>query len=162
MKTKQKLALGLGVLGIASVMTGTIASAATDTTVATPRSLHRAHHEAIHTALRTNDYAAFTKAIAQMPKPADAPEITEAVFAKMVEAEKLRQSGDRAGAQAIMKELGFKAFHQGKGGRGVPPNLTDAQKTAWKEAHTLMHEGKHDEAKAILSNAGITLPTRLQ
>lgn len=158
MKTKQKLALGLGVLGIASVVSGTVASAAT-TSQPESRSLHRAHHEAIHTALRANDYAAFTKAIAQMPKPEDAPEITEAVFAKMVEAEKLRQSGDRAGAQAIMKELGFKAFHQGKRG-GVPLNLTDAQKTAWKEAHTLMHEGKHDEAKAILSAAGITPPTR--
>jgi hypothetical protein len=160
MKTKQKLALGLGALGIASVISGTVASAATDTTVTTSRSVHRAHHEAVHTALRANDYEAFKSAIAQVPRPTGAPEITEAVFAKMVEAEKLRQSGDRAGAQAIMKELGFKAFHQGKGGRGVPPHLTDAQKTAWKEAHTLMHEGKHDEAKAILSAAGITPPTR--
>lgn len=159
MKTKQTMALGLGVLGIASVMGITAASAASDTTEPL-REAHKAHHEAMHTALLANDYNAFKTAIAAMPKPPNAPEITEATFNKLVEAERLRQSGDKEGAKKIMDELGF--THPGKGGRGkrMMDNLTDVQKAALEQARPLFAAGKHDEAKALLRAAGITPPTR--
>ncbi len=155
---KNNVAIGLGVLGLASILTGSIAYAAPDTTApgATPRG---PHGEAIHSALIANDYTAFKQAIADAPRHADAPAITEAVFAKMVQAEKLRQAGDLDGAHAIMKELGFKIGPHGKGG-GMLANLTDAQKTAWEKARTLRQAGKFDEAQSVLKDAGITLPER--
>lgn len=158
MKKTNKVAIGLGALGIMGLLSGSLAYAASDTSTSTapPRG---AHGQAIHEALAANDYEAFKKAIADAPRHDDAPEITEAMFAKMVEAEKLRQAGDLDGAHAIMKELGFKVGpHGDKDGHGTPPNLTDAQKTAWESARTLRQDGKFDEAKAVLKAAGIELP----
>ncbi len=163
MKKRNTLAMGLGMLGIASALAATSAYAASDSTTTIRKGPRNdAQHQAVHAALLANDYAAFKTAIAQVQKPANAPEITEVVFAKMVEAEKLRQSGDMAGAEKILSALGFKTgpHGDGKGGRGTPPNLTDVQKTAWEQAHTLMEQGKRDEAKAVLTAAGITPPAR--
>lgn len=109
-----------------------------------------AHKQAIDQALTNNDYAAFKAAIANKSKLANVPEINEAVFAKMVEAHKLRAAGDKEGAQKIMTDLGFKKMPGMKRGHmhrfPDPSKFTDAQKQAWKEAH------------AILIKAGITMP----
>ncbi len=124
------------------------------------------HKQMIDQALTNADYTAFKKAIASKPKPTDAPEITEAVFAKMVEAHKLKLAGDTIGAKKIMDELGFKKpagmkNHFGKMHHKMDmSNFTDAQKNAFKEAHTLRKAGKSEEAKAVLDKAGITIPVR--
>lgn len=123
------------------------------------------HKSAIDQALTNNDYEAFKKATAGKPKPPDSPEVTEAVFAKMVEAHKLKLAGDTAGAEKIMSDLGFKKpdfskKHFGKTHKFDKSTLTEAQKTAFKEAHTLRKDGKDAEAKALLEKAGITIPSR--
>lgn len=41
-------------------------------------------------------------------------------------------------------------------------NLTDAQKATLEQAHTLFESGKADEAKTLLTNAGIKMPERPQ
>lgn len=71
-------------------------------------SFHKEHMKAVDDALDANDYAAFTKAIADMPMSAD---VSEADFAKLVEIRKLQQTGDREGAQALRKELIDSGFH---------------------------------------------------
>jgi predicted Zn-dependent protease len=92
------------------------------------------------------------------------PEITPEIFAKLVEADKLRQVGDKAGAQKIMSELGFKKpvkpqGWQGKHHKGMtPPDLTAEQKKAFDQARTLFHAGNYEEAEQLLDDAGITPP----
>lgn len=160
---KKKMLAGLGMLGIASAMIATSASASEQAPPQLRGIQNDAVHQQIHQALLSNDYTAFKAAIAGAPKPPNAPEITEAVFAKMVEAEKLRQKGDHEGAKKIMESIGFSRPEGKRGGpKSAPPNLTDAQKTAWEQAHTLMQQGKRDEAKKILDAAGITPPTHHQ
>jgi hypothetical protein len=173
MNIKNKFLVGIAVVGLASAALATGVNAAgtatttdaTGTTQMRPMWMHKddpareAERKAMDTALANNDYAAFQTAIAGKTKPADAPEMTEAVFAKMVEAYKLRQAGDMTGAQKIMTELGFKApMGKGMHGHGLPPNLTDAQKQAFEQAKPLFEAGKVDEAKAILDAAGIKPP----
>lgn len=116
---------------------------------------------ALDTALTNNDYAAFTAALAGKPKPADAKDITPAIFSKMVEAHALRAAGKHTEAAAIMKSIGFERPHmneRGRGNGGMPPmpqTLTDAQKNAWGNAKKLFDAGKRDEAKQVLDAAGI-------
>ncbi|MFA7302770.1 MAG: hypothetical protein WC030_03420, partial [Candidatus Paceibacterota bacterium] len=83
---------------------------------------------AVQAALTANDYAAFKALVANSPM---ADKLTEAVFAKLVQIHKLEVSGDRAGAQALRKELrdsgvigvGMGMGHKGEGmgghGRGL-------------------------------------------
>ena len=68
MKKVNKVAIGLGALGIAGLLSGSLAYAASDTTTKTapPRG---AHGQAIHAALEANAYEAFKKAIADAPRP---------------------------------------------------------------------------------------------
>ncbi len=77
-------------------------------------------HEAIKAAIAANDFEAYKTAVANSPI-ADTID-TEAKFAKLVEAHKLIESGDKDGAHAIMDELGMKApkagGHGQMGGRG--------------------------------------------
>jgi hypothetical protein len=68
---------------------------------------HTEHMKAVDAALDDGDYAAFKEAVAGTPM---ADEVTEATFAKLVEIRKLQQSGDRAGAQALWKELADSGF----------------------------------------------------
>ncbi len=73
-------------------------------------------HEAVDLAIANNDYDAFVVAIADSPL---ADKITsEADFQKFAEAQALRKSGDREGADKIMLELGIEkpAGHGQKGG----------------------------------------------
>lgn len=161
MKKRNTLIMGIGMLGIASTLTATSVYAADTTQTPRMRPHNDARHQAVHDALIANDYTAFKAAIAKVQKPPDAPEITEAIFAKMVEAEKLRQSGDFVGAEKIMKDLGLaRGPHESKKHQPPQRSLSDVQKTAWEKAHMLMEQGKNDEAKALLVKAGIAPPTR--
>lgn len=89
-----------------------------------------AMHEAMHTyreaqgekmkaVLDSGDYSTFVTLIADTPM---ADTMTEDIFNKMVEANKLREAGDDEGARAIMDELrdqgvGFFGPHSGFGPR---------------------------------------------
>ena len=96
-----------------------------------PATKTRPNRAAIETALESGDYATFKNLIATQVKPADAPEITEEIFLKLVEAQKLRKAGDKAGAEKIMTELGMKKpVHERMA--GFFENLTDAQKEILK------------------------------
>ena len=72
---------------------------------------HFATREAIKEAISNNDYVAFQN-IAN--KPHFGNDITQEVFAKLVEAHGLREAGDMEGAREIMKDLGFEKRHHGK------------------------------------------------
>lgn len=113
-----------------------------------------AHRDAMRTAIENNDYTAFKAATVDAPF---ADKVDEAFFAKMVQAHTLRQSGDTAGADAIMTDLGFPqpgerhGHGMMRGGmflRGA--HLTDTQKAQLEEARALFQNGKSDEAKAIM------------
>ncbi len=68
----------------------------------------------INTALTNNDFATFKLLIASTPF---ASSVTEATFAKLVEAHALREKGDHEGARKIMEELGFRGHHSGLGNK---------------------------------------------
>lgn len=159
MKTRNKIISGLGALGLIGAFATTGADAAMMNRSIRASGKPPQQYEAVQKALLADDYTAFKTAIASVPKPANAPEITEALFAKMVEAEKLHQSGDIAGAQKIMKELGFKVPGMHRKG-SMMKNLTSPQKAALDQAKTLMDAGKPDEAQKILNDAGIKRPNR--
>jgi len=72
---------------------------------------HKTSMEATRIALENNDYEAWKTAVAGTPM---ADKIDAAGFAKLVEAHTLRESGDQAGAKAIMDELGLKGL------KGIP------------------------------------------
>lgn len=77
-----------------------------------------AKHEAIEIALKNNDYAAWAAASVGTPM---ADKITEANFAKFVQAHTLMEQGNRDGARAIMDDLGIeppKGMNRGHGDRG--------------------------------------------
>ncbi len=71
--------------------------------------------EEVKIALENNDYSAFQELTTDKPF---AGEITEEIFAKMVEAHQLRLAGDYEGAKAIHDELGLKKGY-GHGGKGM-------------------------------------------
>ncbi len=121
---------------------------------------YNANKQAIEQALTTNNYTAFKTATASFSKFKKMPEVTEAMFVKMVEAYKLKQSGDKEGAQKIMTELGFKKLPGMHVLNKVKANFTDAQKTTLKDAKVLRDAGKIDEAKMLLEKAGITMPAK--
>lgn len=63
---------------------------------------HHPNHEQMKAALSNNDFAAFKELTKDTPF---AEKLDEALFAKMVEAHKLREAGDHEGAMKIMKEI---------------------------------------------------------
>lgn len=154
---KRNLLLGaLGTLGILGVIASTSAYAASD---ALPMKRVRVMgNEAMKSALAAGDYESFKAAIAETPRPEDAPEITEAMFEKMAEAHRLHEAGDHEAAEAIMKEAGFPRRHVVIGSGPGMKDLTDEQREAMKEARELFASGKPDEARAVLAAAGIQRP----
>lgn len=76
---------------------------------------HQKHRTALDAALDANDYEAFKGLVAGTPM---ASSLTPDVFAKLVKIHSLEKSGDRAGAQALRKELGATGFGFGPGGKG--------------------------------------------
>ncbi len=167
MKIQSKTAIVFGMLSAAALTVAGSVGAATAGDVTASRTApiatrmmhqHNRNHEAILSALKADDYAAFTAAIAGVQMPAGAPEITEAMFETLVQAEKLRESGDITGAKKILVDAGITLPFGHSSDRGKMPLLTDAQKATMKEARTLMHSGKVDEAKKLLLDAGIQPP----
>lgn len=75
------------------------------------RGQHDAMHAKMDAALDANDFSAFQALVAGTPM---ADKATTETFAKLVEIRKLEKAGDKAGAQALRKELGF-----GKGPGGM-------------------------------------------
>ncbi len=67
--------------------------------------------DAVQKAIDDNDYQAFLDATKDHPGQQN---ITEDIFAKMVEANNLRKSGDVGGANALMKEIGFGPINRGE------------------------------------------------
>ncbi len=110
----------------------------------------------IENALDAGDYVTF-KNLASTGYRFEDVEITQAIFNKLVEAHKLRKSGDKVGAEKIMTELGLKKPHYGRM-EGFFQNLTDAQKETLKRAKALTDAGKPEEAKKLLTDAGIKIP----
>ncbi len=68
----------------------------------------REHHEAVQEAIKNGDFAAFQELTKDAPF---ADKIDETMFAKMVEASKLHETGDHEGAKAVLDEAGLKPFH---------------------------------------------------
>ncbi|MBX9907049.1 hypothetical protein K2X96_04110 [Patescibacteria group bacterium] len=67
-------------------------------------------HQALKEAVENNDFAAFKEATLDAPFR---DMVTEENFTKLVEANKLREAGDKEGAFEILKELGFgKGMHR--------------------------------------------------
>lgn len=145
----------LAILGLVGMSTFAFNAHAEDTQIqagshyGTPKDKQN-HKQAFNAALENNNYTAFKALLANTKNKPNTPEITEAIFAKMVEAHKLKLAGDTAGAKKIMDELGLRKM---KG--GLHTKLTDAQKATLKEAKALRDAGKKDEAKALLEKAGI-------
>lgn len=115
----------------------------------------RQTHDAIHAAIESNDYATFRNLIAGTPF---AETITdEAAFNKLVEAEQLRENGDREGARAIFAELGFPrmmGMHEGPGRGGAALFLTKLspdERDLVREALDLLDSGDTDGAEEVLS-----------
>lgn len=92
----------------------TEAKAVLDAAGVTEEELHdamKAYHEkqrgALDAALDSKDYAAFKALIADSPR---AQELTEDVFAKLVEIRALEQDGDHKGAMELRKDLAGSGF----------------------------------------------------
>lgn len=64
----------------------------------------------IYAAIDAHDYTAFKNLTIDAPF---APMVTEESFAKLVEAHALRKVGDKAGAEQILKDLGFPRHGKG-------------------------------------------------
>lgn len=157
MKKRNKVLLAFGTLGVLSMMLTSTAHASSGGMMS---AMHKVSHEAVHNALISNDYTAFKNAISSLPQAKNMPTVTPEIFAKLVEAEKLKDAGDIAGAKKIMQTLGFPG-HKGKmmmNHFNKMQKLTDAQKETLKQANELFKAGKDAEAKQLLENAGIEKP----
>ncbi|MHB1316824.1 MAG: hypothetical protein ACYCZW_03125 [Minisyncoccota bacterium] len=112
---------------------------------------------AIENAIDSGNYIAFKDALSTDNKYLGQVDITEEIFQKLVEAHKLRKSGDKVGAEKIMTELGLKKPNHDHM-KGFFENLTQEQKDTLEQAKALNEAGKTEEAKVLLSNAGIKVP----
>lgn len=103
-------------------------------------------------ALTQGDYALFTKALldANIKEP-----VSEAQFSVMVSAFAKVKAGDIAGAQkGIVDAKLSPLLHRLI--MGQKASLTEAQKTALKNAGELLKQGKKEEARIVLEAAGLT------
>lgn len=116
----------------------------------------RPNKTAFESALDSGDYTTF-KDIVSTGNRFEGVEITEEIFLKLVEAHRLRKAGDKVGAEKIMTELGLKKPNHDHM-KGFFQNLTDAQKEILKQARALADAGKTEEARVLLTNAGIKIP----
>jgi soluble cytochrome b562 len=89
--------------------------------------------------------------------------LTSAQKETLKQAKALTDAGKSEEAKKLLTDAGIKIpEHKGPFVEGAHPrfaHLTDAQKTTMKEARALIKEGKLEEAKTLLSNAGIQPPT---
>lgn len=110
--------------------------------------------EDIRLALEKGDYAAFTKAFAEIKS---SETIDEAQFKILVEAYAKAKAGDIAGAQTLMKSSSLapvlNRFVMGK-----HLALSAEQKEALKKAEVLLKDGKFAEARVMLDASGLPAP----
>lgn len=159
MNKKRKHLLTLSLAGASALTALLSVSAASLTSTTTTRQtssstrpiFERKDKETAKAAIAAGDYQAFLTAIASRPE--EVPMITEAQFNVMVAAEKLRIAGDTVGAKKLLTEAGLKGL--GKSSHMEMKNLTDTQKAIMEQSRILFDAGKKDEAKTLLSNAGI-------
>jgi hypothetical protein len=142
---KRKALMTLVFVGAAS-LPFLVSAAGTNTKI-------RPHKVAIESALDSNNYEAFKNLINKDSSSV----ITEEIFQKLVTARSLQKAGDKVGAEKIMTELGLKKSKVNHL-KGFFQNLTDAQKEVLKHAKELTDAGKAEEAKILLTNAGIKIP----
>lgn len=107
--------------------------------------------DTIKTALNTNNYVLFTTTI----KDGGFKEVvSQAEFDTMVLAYNKAKTGDVKGAQKLIKDAKLNPLLN-RFILGQHLELTDAQKTAIKQASVLAKQGKIEEAKAVLKAAGL-------
>lgn len=113
--------------------------------------------DTIKTALNTNDYALFTKTITDGGFKGT---VSQTEFNTMVLAYNKAKTGDIQGAQLIIKDAKLNPLLI-RFIMNQHLELTDAQKTAIKQASEQAKQGKLEEAKAILKAAGLpdVMPT---
>ncbi len=159
-KRAQFLALTLASIGavgaFSSVSAASVASG-------TPETVRDQVHTAMKQAFTADDYQAYLAVTKD--HPSKMPVLTEEQFHAMVQAQKLRASGDTAGAQKVLDAAGIKPPTHGKKGKhgdrdreDMMSNLTDAQKATLAQAKTLFEAGKITEGQALLDSAGIKMP----
>jgi hypothetical protein len=124
----------------------------------TMSSLRHASHEAIHEAVKQNDFAAFQAAVVGTPLY-DLVN-TEADFALFKQAHELKGEGKFVEAKVIMDDLGLKiksgkrlGHGNGMGRGGVFGDLSSAQKDALRAAK---EANDKETVEAILREAGIS------
>ena len=159
---KRKYSLALSLAGIGAISAFASVSAASLQS-GTPADVRDQVHSAIKNAFATDDYQSYLTTIKD--HPSHMPTLTETQFHVMIQANKLREKGDQAGAKKLLLDAGIKPpmhdrkdMHGDRGGKMKMTNLTDAQKTTLTEAQALLKAGKKDEAKTLLDNAGIKMP----
>lgn len=160
-KRKQLLTLSLaGVSALTALLSVSAASLTSTTTSGQASSstrplFERKDKEVMKAAIAAGDYQAFLTTSAD--RPVGTPVITEAQFNVMVAAEKLRVAGDTVGAKKLLLDAGLKGSGIGGKGHMEMKNFTDTQKAVMEQAKILFDAGKADEAKTLLTNAGITM-----
>ncbi len=160
MKTKRAHYLALTLASIGAVGAFASVSAASIAT-GTPTEVRDQVHTAIKQAFTADDYQAYL-AITK-DHSSKMPVLTETQFHAMVQAQKLRASGDIAGAKKILDEIGIKPpphmeGMKGEHKEGSMKHLTDAQKATLAQAKTLFEAGNKTEAQALLVASGIKMP----
>jgi hypothetical protein len=163
MKLKRKHFLALSLAGIGAI--GAFASvSAASIQAGAPTKVRDEVRTAIKQAFTSGDYQAYLATTKDYK--IGVPVLTETQFNAMVQADKLRASGDKAGAKALLEQSGLKAptrtekdVTRGTTKANRTP-LTDAQKATMKQVHELMKAGKQTEAKALLDSAGIKIPEK--
>lgn len=113
-----------------------------------------AHHEEreqerekIRTAVESGDYAAFQAAAVNSPLEGKID--SQAKFDKLVEAKKLRESGDHEGAKAIMDELGIKPPRGHMGGEG----MHEGRDGKGGEMKAAIESGDYEAFKALVDDS---------
>ncbi len=112
--------------------------------------------DAVRDAIEKNDYNAFISAIGDHPEK---DKITEAVFAKIVEAHNLRISGKVAEAQKIMNEIGLGPIGRGMG-RPMLENLSDEERVTLEKARELFESGDRIGAKNLMKSIRVNSDRR--
>jgi len=111
------------------------------------RGWNKKEPQAVKTAIENKDYNAFVLAIKDS-KLED--KVTEADFAKIVEAHNLRAAGDVIGAQKILKEIGIEMPVGGMGQGPRLENLTDEERVIAEKARELFQSGDRLGARELM------------
>lgn len=164
MKSKRKHFLALSLAGIGAI--GAFASvSAASIQAGIPNKDRDIVRTAIQQAVTSGDYQAYLTTTKEYK--IGVPVLTEAQFATMVQAHKLRMAGDMQGAKKLLDDAKILPMHRGEGKGMMQTNaakrkdltaLTDTQKATMRQALELRMAGKETEAKALLTQAGIQMP----